>query len=210
MQKKATEEQLCLSAIEGCETSLGELLLNHYERLHRHLSARMPSTLQRVTQADDILQETFSVAFRDVERFEYRGGSSFYAWLKTIAEHRLQDAIKSSSRKKRGGDRVQVEVLGGNSNQSALDLFDMLSGSDGTASQSISRREAIQALQIAVAGLPDDYREVIRLRFFERRSVEETAAALDRTPAAIRSIADRAKKKLRESLGRLSHYMSVR
>ena len=62
----------------------------------------------------------------------------------------------------------------------------------------MAQHEAERALHVAIAGLPDDYRQVIRLRYLEGKSIAETAAAMDRTSNAIRALTDRAKKKLQE------------
>ena len=157
---------------------------------------------------DDILQQAFSDAFRDIARFEERGPGSFYAWLSTIAEHRLQNAIKSSRRHKRGGLLQQVDPARG-AETSVRDLLRQVAGNVDTPSMEAARGEALGALSVALAELPADYREVIRLRFLEGRSIEETSQTMDRTPAAVRALADRAKKQLRETMGRLSRYMSA-
>ena len=55
-----------------------------------------------------------------------------------------------------------------------------------------------------MASLPQDQAEVIQLRYLKGKSIEETATEMDRTAAAVRSLADRAKKKLKELLVELS------
>ena len=65
-------------------------------------------------------------------------------------------------------------------------------------------------MHIAIAELPDDYRQVIQLRYLESKSIQETASIMERTEASVRSLTDRAKKKLREALGRISNYLSDR
>jgi RNA polymerase sigma-70 factor (ECF subfamily) len=208
MSPTSTEAALLSAAKGGDRAALGRLLLLHSDQLSRQLAAKMPPSLQRVTSADDILQQTFALAFRGVETFEPRGSGSFYAWLRTIAEHQLQNAIKSASRQKRGGKLQQVEVIRSDSG-SMRDLLELVDAGDGTPSLALRKEEAISALNVALAELPDDYREVIRLRFFLGLSLEETAQAMSRTPAAIRSLTDRAKTQLRGAMGRLSRYLSA-
>ena len=65
-------------------------------------------------------------------------------------------------------------------------------------------------MQAALATMPDDYREALRLRYFEGLSIDETATRLGRTPAAVRGLTDRGKARLRDILGRMSLYLSVR
>ena len=68
----------------------------------------------------------------------------------------------------------------------------------------MARREAVHAVQVAVASLPEDYREVIRLRYFEGKTLSDTAAAMARSPDAVRALTDRAKKQMRDALGRFA------
>ena len=71
----------------------------------------------------------------------------------------------------------------------------------------MAREEALQALQVALAALPDDQRAAVRLRFLEGKSLEETATALDRTPDAIRGLVHRGKEQLLAAMGRASKWL---
>ncbi len=64
----------------------------------------------------------------------------------------------------------------------------------------------MRAVQNTIAQLPEDYRHAVQLRLLEGRSLEEVAEAMDRTPRAVQGLIDRAKKKMRADLGRLSLY----
>jgi RNA polymerase sigma-70 factor (ECF subfamily) len=74
----------------------------------------------------------------------------------------------------------------------------------------IARDEALQALHIALAGLATDQREAIRLRHLEGKSLEETAAAMGRTPDAVRGLVHRGKQQLQEAMGRASRWLKVK
>ncbi|MCA9167929.1 MAG: hypothetical protein KDB23_09690, partial [Planctomycetales bacterium] len=73
-------------------------------------------------------------------------------------------------------------------------------------SYSVMGHEAVQAVEDAIAALPDDHRLAVRLRLLEGKSLEETAQLMDRTPGAVQGLIDRAKKTMRGKLGRLSKY----
>ena len=204
------ESELVKLAKSGDRVALGRLLLAHYDPLSHHLLPKLPPALGRVVSVDDLLQQTCVQAHRDIGRFEYQGEGSLYAWLKNIAEHRLQDAIRKAGRVKRGGAVHQVENARDAATGSAAELIELLSAGDPTASQVLARREAQQALQVAIAALPEDQRKAVCLRFFQGRSWQDIADAMDRTPTAVRLLVERAKKKLLEELGSLSRYMSTR
>jgi DNA-directed RNA polymerase specialized sigma24 family protein len=84
-----SQSELVNLAKSGDRVALGRLLLLQYDRLLQHLSPRLPADLRRHTDVEDLLQQTFAQAHRDIGRFENRGDGSFDAWLTTIAEHRL-------------------------------------------------------------------------------------------------------------------------
>jgi len=202
------EHALITKAISGDRPALERLLLDHCDRLVRHVDRKLPRSVRSVLGVEDVLQETFAQAFRDIRGFKPRSSESFFAWLRTIAEHRLQDAVRALTRKKRGGDHHRIGKTPDPQAGSVADLVEMLSARGRTPCQSIARREAVGAVQVAMAGLPDDYQQAIRLRYFEGKSLAETAAAMDRTPGAVRGLLDRAKEKMLAALGRASLYLS--
>jgi RNA polymerase sigma factor (sigma-70 family) len=72
----------------------------------------------------------------------------------------------------------------------------------------VAGHEAVQAVHVGLAGLPDDQREAIRLHYLDGASVKETAAAMERSPDAVRGLLHRAKQALRNTLGRSSRWLS--
>jgi RNA polymerase sigma-70 factor (ECF subfamily) len=203
------EQQLVEKAVAGDRAALERLLLDCYEPLLRRIEPRMPPALRGVMGAEDIVQQTFAQVFRDIGKFESRDDASPLAWMTTIAENRLRDAIRNHGRKKRGGDLQRVGG-GGAHGEPTSDFIEMISGRGHTPSKSLARREAIQAIQVALAGLPDDYRQAVQLRYFDKHSLEETARLMNRTTGAVRGLLDRAKKKMEEALGRASTYLSTK
>lgn len=207
MTAPLAEQELIAAARDGNRAALGQLLLSHSESLSRYVAVKMPVSLRRHVSAEDILQQSYSVVFRDIAQFEPRSDGSFYGWLKTIVDHQLQNTIKSLGRQKRGGHFRRIEAAAGE-NRSMRELLAQLAAETGTASVAARRNEAVAALNVALAELSEDHRNVIRLRFLEGHTVDETAEVMGRSPAGVRSLADRAKKQLREAMGRLSLYLS--
>src|SRR5262249_24874419 len=205
---KDNERSLIEAAVAGDQTALERLLLTHYDDLERHIRSQLWPKLQSVHAVEDILQLTFIHAFRDIRGFEPRSDTSFASWLCQIAEHRLIDTRREHDRQKRGGGMRQIEDRAADDSQLA-GLWDSIAASDPTASSLAARGEAIHALQVALATLPADQHEAIRLRHFEGKSLDETAAAMARTPDAIRCLIHRGKEALQEALGRASKWLKT-
>jgi RNA polymerase sigma-70 factor (ECF subfamily) len=202
----APESALVAAAVGGDRIALERLLLAHYDDLARRIGAKLPPRLQATHAVEDILQITFMQAFRDIGGFEQRADATFAAWLATIAEHRLCDAIKQHDRQKRGGQLRQVENNSADDSR-ILSLWDWIAAADTSPGSVVAREEALQALQVALATLPDDQRAAICLRLLDGKSLEETAAELGRTEDAVRGLIHRGKQQLAEAMGRASRWL---
>lgn len=185
-----------------------ELLLSHWEPLSAHIRARFPLKLRPSVTADDILQETLMCVFRDIRSFQPRNGRhSFLAWLKRIADDRMKDAMRHAQRKKRGGSSDgcsprQAQVAAGSSS-----VLRTLADEAHTPRRAAANQEAAGALHIAMAGLPLEQYHAVRHRFFDGKSLTETAEAMGTSTDAVRGLLARAKQKLRLALRRSSRWM---
>src|SRR4030095_4255458 len=138
-----------------------------------------------------------------------RADASFGDWLARIADNRLLDAIKQEDRAKRGGElqRVSTEVR---DESRVLSLLDWIAADDTSPLSAVARSEAVAAWQVALAPLPRDQREAIQLRLLEGKSLDEAAAAMNRSPDAVRGLVQRGKQELKEALGRASQWLGTK
>ena len=203
------EAALVRAATGGDRASLERLLLAHYDALARRLAAKLPSRLQATQAVEDILQLTFFQAFRDIARFEPRAGAGFGDWLARIADNRLLDAIKQHDRAKRGGDRQKLDDAA-RDESGVMSLLDWIAANDTSPGSVIARGEAIAALHVALASLPHDQHEAIRLRLLEGKSLDEAASAMGRSSDAVRGLVQRGKQQLQTAMGRASRWLSTK
>jgi len=80
-------------------------------------------------------------------------------------------------------------------------LLDALGGTQATPSRAARSSESERLLRLALAQLGPDQRRAIELRYLHGLSVSDTAARMDRTERAVRSLCVRALIRLREILG---------
>ncbi|MFM9995164.1 MAG: RNA polymerase sigma factor [Phycisphaerales bacterium] len=199
-------EDLLARAIAGQPLALDRLLLEHYARLTSRIDRRLPRSLRRLLSPDDILQEVFADVFRTIGRFRPEGTDSFYRWLVTIADHRVLDAVRSHRAAKRGGGSKLVAPDPAAS--TIAPLLELLAVSERTPSRSVSGREAAAAVHVALAGLRDEYREALRLRFLEGLPVAGVASRMGKTESAVHKLCARGLQKLREAMGDAARYLS--
>ena len=195
-------------AVAGESAALERLLLAHYDRLAARIARRLPADLRATVSEEDILQQAFIAAFGAIGSFEPKGAGAFYRWLCTIAEHRLQDAIKTQRAAKRGAGRVAADARSPTGDDSYDDLIDLLAVESRTPSRSVARHEAAGAIRVALAALKEDYRRAIELRYIQRLPVAEVAGIMSRTERSVHNLCRRALKELHAVMGRTSQYLT--
>ena len=206
MKNNDHQRELIALAVAGDRLALQKLLVAEGRNVERYAAGKLPTALNGKVDASDITQQTFLEAFSSVGRFRVELGESFRAWLFGIADHVIKDAVKHVQRVKRGGQFQHVRTVAPTASCSVAVLVELLSADSHSPSYSVMGHEAVQAVEDAIAALPDDYRLAVRLRLLEGKSLEETAQLMDRTPGAVQGLIDRAKKTMRGKLGRLSKY----
>ncbi|MGA2132951.1 MAG: RNA polymerase sigma factor [Bryobacteraceae bacterium] len=172
------------------------LFAKYRRRLAALLRYKAGPELLRTVEVDDLLQETFLQAFRDLQGFDYAAPGSFWNWLASIAGHVVQDAARFQGRQKRHADGV-VRFRSA-SNPEGPDPLDLK-----TPTLLLSEKEAVQALFERLDALPADYREAILLAKIEGLSTAEMAARMGKTRENAALLLHRALKRLRAPAGEM-------
>ncbi len=200
------ETELLERAIGGDQVALQRLMMAQHSRLSADLGQKLPVGMRALIAVDDVLQETYLCAFRDIPSFQPRGRGAFYRWLARIAENRLLDAIKAERAVKRGGGRAKAEAPTGREPDSVAGWLEMLAVYERTPSQSAAGHEAVAMIQNALGDLKEDYREALRLRFIEGLPVADAAARMKRTEGAVCLLCHRGLRRLRQTLGNSTRF----
>lgn len=152
-----------------------------YEAIYQKYAKAMYNTSLRIVNhtgdAEDVMQEAFTDAFRSLEDFHYK--STFGAWLKRIVINKSINQLR-----KRKMDLIDIEKTNvGN-----------VPEEDGPDEQELQLK--VEDIKKAVALLPNGYRTVLTLYLFEGYDQEEIADILGVSHATVRTQYMRAKKKL--------------
>lgn len=136
--------------------------------------------------AEDVVQETFLAAVRSQKRF--RGDSSLYTWLCSIAYHKVADfhrrAFQDHTRQQHSLDIDGSDPRG----------LDRIKSSTADIAESVENREFIEK---AMSRLPGDYRRVLMLKYVEEMSVCEISRIMRRSPKSVEGLLTRARRALR-------------
>ncbi|MGH0034174.1 MAG: RNA polymerase sigma factor [Myxococcota bacterium] len=184
-----TDEEV-VQRVLGGDSALYEILMRrHNQRLYRAVR----SILRDEAEVEDVLQDAYLSAYRNLAEFE--GRARFSTWLTRIAVNRALD------RRRR---RAKVVALDSRDPEVPMDRDRERVWGTRTEDpeRQSARRELGHLLEGAIDELPDRYRGVYILREVEGLSVQETAATLDVEPNTVKTRLHRARGLLRERLVR--------
>lgn len=199
-----SDSALLQQAVEGNAVSLSALLKRHAGSARRAVAGRIPRRWRSVLSEDDVLQQTFADAARDIRGFVGETDRAFAKWLQRLTECNLRDAIRMLEAEKRGGNRKRVELPGtGDSHQG---LLSMLSADGSTPLHHTSNEELRSVLEASIAKLPEAYRTVIRMVDLGGASVGEVSAVIGRSRGAVYMLRARGHERLREVLGATTNF----
>ena len=173
-----SDEEIVARVLSG-ETALFEMIMRRYnQRLFRTLRAFVPND----AEAEDVLQEAYVRAYRDLAQFE--GRARFSTWLTRIAIH------EALARRKK---RRRFVSLDGVEGQPAM---------DPSPEDRANSMELRGVLQRAIDGMPEGLRAVFMLREVEGLDTDETAECLGLSAANVKVRLHRARALLRTEIDR--------
>ncbi len=186
--RSATESGLIARILEG-EKELFHELIRPYERM---VYLTLFSIVKNETEAEDGAQETVISAYRHLASF--RGDAKFSTWLTTIAINEGRKRLRKT--KGAGEQSIEEQVEGHEGDYTPAPLTDWRE----IPLEALERKELRETLRVAVAELPDIYRQVFTLRDLEELNIEETAEALRITTGAVKVRLHRARMMLQKRL----------
>jgi RNA polymerase sigma-70 factor (ECF subfamily) len=144
-------------------------------------------------EAEDVAQEAFVIAYRSLATWRAEG--SLAAWVSRIA---IRLALRRASRRR---DVVALDTLAADADLPGRDRYRTTGQHEaGDPATSLLRSERDADLRAAVASLDEPYREVVALRFFAERSLNEIAEATDRPLGTVKTHLHRGLARLRRAL----------
>ncbi len=187
--RSLSDEELLDRARTGDPAVLREIMRRNSPRLYR--LAR--TVLRNESEAEDVLQETYFRAFRNLA--DFRGESRFSTWLTRIA---LNEAL---GRLRRARPTVELSHAENVSTAETAQVIPFPTMShEADPERALARKQMAGLLEGAIDSLPDPFRVVFVLRAIEELSVEETARQLGLAEATVKTRLHRAKRLLQKSM----------
>jgi len=177
-----------IAKILAGDSQLFHELIRPYER---RIYVMALSFLHNEADAEDTAQEAFLKAFRNLSSF--RGEAKFGTWLVSITLNEARSRIRSRNTMKMESLDEPPDDHGPTSPYLLRDWKEI-------PSEALERKEVRLLLEQAITGLPLIYREVFQLRDIDQLSINEAAAALGISIAAVKVRLHRARMMLQKKL----------
>ena len=168
--KEIDDMELVRQAQSGSVTAVGELYDRHRSRIFRYI--RFKTGNKQVAQ--DLASEVFLRMVDHLPAFESRG-VPFSAWLYRIAQNLVIKRWRQASK------HPNVP----------LDFADNVSQNGDNPALVVEQQLEMEWVQQGLENLDESQREVIILRFIAGLSLKETAEALEKTVAAVKTLQHR-------------------
>lgn len=171
-----TDEELIQSTLDGHTRAFDELVRRHSRKLHGMLLQMLNSE----ADAYDVAQESFLKAFHSLRYF--KGQSSFYTWLYSIALNQGRNFLRK--RKRENSFSLDDDVKG-----NPLEKNDELAdrGLDSDPVRRANLTDLRRKLEHALAQLSPAHQEVVNLSDIQGLSHAEIAQRLDISEGTVRS-----------------------
>jgi RNA polymerase sigma-70 factor (ECF subfamily) len=190
-------ERLLEEALGGDQAALGRLLEAQRRALHRLAERQLEGRIAARVDASDVIQQTFLEAHRSFPQFDGQDARDLAAWLKGILDHKVATAIRDHTLlQKRNLSRERSL----DDSQGGAPLKQGLHAGHSSPSQKAIRGEEEERLFGALASLPADQREAVRLRHLEGWALADIALRFGRTPAATAGLIKRGMQALRRHM----------
>jgi RNA polymerase sigma factor (sigma-70 family) len=173
-RKPDEDKELVERAKSGDTVAFDELVVKHTQRLYGlvyHMTSNHEDT-------NDLLQDIFAKAYRSLKRF--RGKSTFYTWIYSIAVNMTLNFLKKRNRQRAMSlDDVDSKI------ENDKDFIEATSGSNPIREANI--HELQQRLNRAMMELSEDHRAVVTMYDIQGMPHAEISKILGVSEGTVRS-----------------------
>jgi len=176
------EQALVFAAKNGNEKSFEELYKIYYNKVYSLAKA----TLKNDADAEDVLQQTFILAWKNISSLE--DNSAFNTWIQRITLNQCYSLMRKN--------KPEISIDEENDEHGVLELE-----SDLMLPEVYAQQEDLRIrLGRIIDGLSEVQRQTVQLFYFDNMSVEEIASVMDCSVGTVKSRLFLARKAIRTEI----------
>lgn len=160
------DSKLVDSYILGNESALAELIDRHKNKVFGFIFSKVLDK----TIAEDIFQDTFVKVILTLKEGKYSEEGKFLPWVMRIAHNLSIDYFRHKAR---------MPIIGETFVDEDFSIFDFLADPEDCSETKIIKSQIEEELRMIIQFLPDDQKEVLKLRIFKGMSFKEIAEETD-------------------------------
>jgi len=184
---RTSETRLVEKLQSGDSAAMAEFYNLYRNRLY---SLILEQVDRNETIAEDLVQEVFLAALSSLDKF--RGDSQLYTWLRSIALHKINDFYRHQAR--------QPKPTESSPDYDGLEL-EQARGNEPATYTVMEDEEVRESVHQALVDLPQDYQEVLVLKYLKDMPVLAISQIMGRSPKSVEGLLSRARKAMRDNLG---------
>ena len=155
-----SDQKLLNCYLSGDRNAISQLIERHSRRVRDYIQMMVKDG----DVADDIFQETFIKAVRVIDEGRYTDNGRFLSWILRIAHNQVIDHF-----------RAQKQNRQLNEAEAGYDVLGTLRLAERTVEDEIVCEQIASDVRRMVELLPDEQREVVRMRYYSGLSFKEIA-----------------------------------
>ena len=165
----------------------------HRPALVQWAEVQTPGWVRAKFDPADLVQQTLLEVLRIGEKLDGRSDLEVLAFLRRALTNNLIDAARKFA-------RSRADISPDAFSQSCSGLANWLTAPDTSPSERAVRNERFARLATGLAGLPDDQRVAVEMRYLQGLKVSAIARLLERSAGAVSQLLHRAVTALRHEL----------
>jgi RNA polymerase sigma-70 factor (ECF subfamily) len=181
-------------AARGDRRHLERFYEAHVDDLYAYLFYRVG---RDATLAEEAVQETFARALQRLSSYDASRGS-VRAWLRSLSRNVVRDLIKSHRR-----TRDLIDIWD-RIDESLAQVFAALDRAP-LPPELFGREETRELVSMAVANLPEKYRQVLVQKYVDGESVASLSQQMSLSEDAVKSLLARARRAFKETFAALGN-----
>ena len=159
-QVSLSDRELLEAYRAGNPDAISVLISRHSQRVYDYIRMLVKDS----DLADDLFQETFVKAVRVIDQGRYTDQGRFLSWVMRIAHNQVIDHFRSQRK-----DHVI------NESEAGYDILGTQRLSEGSVEERMVGEQIEADLRRLIEQLPDEQREVVKMRYYGNLSFKEIA-----------------------------------
>jgi RNA polymerase sigma-70 factor, ECF subfamily len=165
---KVEDKQLVREYLNGKERAFEVLISRYKDRVYGYVYKMVKDE----DLTNDIFQDTFIKVINTLKKGKYNEEGKFLPWVMRIAHNLVIDHFRKSA-------KMPIAGRGNGNEDDAFDIFNVLRLEDCTVEDDLIEEQIHDDVRALVELLPDDQRQVVKMRHYMGMSFKDIAETTD-------------------------------